>query len=200
MTASRATNPYPRPHPRSRRRSLVSSSPLLHPRFFIHQSILPSLVSFGILVSSSRTRFHHLFSYPNHPIMSAKRPASPVQGPSAKKTRTAPAAAQENPSNPPIPPSDIPERVNLKYQFGGDKCKLNLILPPMYNIEDIFKSITEHAMRCGFKKFLDHMDSKPLRIATACSGTESPLLALQMVERRTLTALWCVVGEDADLT
>lgn len=58
----------------------------------------------------------------------------------------------------------------------------------MHNIEDIFKSITEHAMRSGFKKVLEHMDFKPLRIATACSGTESPLLALQMVERRTLIA------------
>lgn len=55
-------------------------------------------------------------------------------------------------------------------------------------------------MQSGFQEVIDHMASKPLRVATACSGTESPLLALEMVQRCRLIAARCSCAEDADLT
>ncbi|OJD37011.1 c-5 cytosine-specific dna [Diplodia corticola] len=54
-------------------------------------------------------------------------------------------------------------------------------LPPLSNIEDIFKDITQLAMENGFNKTLDALNGHELRIATMCSGTESPVLALELV-------------------
>ncbi|KAK5129398.1 hypothetical protein LTR08_003285 [Meristemomyces frigidus] len=64
-----------------------------------------------------------------------------------------------------------------------DKTKgLALNLPPISDINDIFRDMTENAVRLGLGKALEHLSSRPLRIATMCSGTESPLLALQIVD------------------
>ncbi|KAK4540354.1 hypothetical protein LTR36_009311 [Oleoguttula mirabilis] len=54
-------------------------------------------------------------------------------------------------------------------------------LPPLHDIDDIFRDVTTRALTLGLDKALDHLRSRPLRVATMCSGTESPLLALQTV-------------------
>lgn len=54
-------------------------------------------------------------------------------------------------------------------------------LPPLSSIEDIFEDITERAMSKGLRKTLKALNGHELRIATMCSGTESPVLALQLV-------------------
>ncbi|OMP81469.1 DNA repair protein rad5 [Diplodia seriata] len=58
---------------------------------------------------------------------------------------------------------------------------LDTKLPPLSNIEDIFKDITQRAMENGFGKTLEAINGHELRIATMCSGTESPVLALDLV-------------------
>ncbi|KAE8151156.1 hypothetical protein BDV25DRAFT_139139 [Aspergillus avenaceus] len=55
-------------------------------------------------------------------------------------------------------------------------------LPPMSKLGDIYRSLTTRALELGLGKFLELRGDRPLRIATACSGTESPLLALEMVQ------------------
>ncbi|BGP18858.1 hypothetical protein JCM10213_003513 [Rhodosporidiobolus nylandii] len=58
---------------------------------------------------------------------------------------------------------------------------LDLSLPPMTNINDIFGHLT-----AGFADELAKLIKKlgrPLRIATMCSGTESPILALRLIFR-----------------
>jgi site-specific DNA-cytosine methylase len=55
-------------------------------------------------------------------------------------------------------------------------------LPPLYKLSDIFKSLTEQAIDLGLDKVLAHLGNRRLRVATVCSGTESPLLALEMVK------------------
>ncbi len=59
---------------------------------------------------------------------------------------------------------------------------LNDHLPPMNNIHDIFADLTNNALGRGLGDFLEALGSGRLKVATLCSGTESPLLALQMVQ------------------
>lgn len=54
-------------------------------------------------------------------------------------------------------------------------------LPPLNRIDDIFLDLTTKALDKGLDKCLQHLDGQPLRVATMCSGTESPLLALEMI-------------------
>lgn len=65
---------------------------------------------------------------------------------------------------------------------------LDLTAPPLSNINDIFSRLTFKAFDKDFKgdtmddviaKFVD----RPLRVATMCSGTESPILALQLIQK-----------------
>ncbi|OJD11036.1 hypothetical protein AJ78_08115 [Emergomyces pasteurianus Ep9510] len=87
-----------------------------------------------------------------------------------------------------------PEILRGKYfSMPGKKPKpgLNLNLPPISRIEEIFDDISINAERNGFGKFLEHIGLRDLRVATMCSGTEAPLLALEMVMGSTLQKdLW----------
>ncbi|KAK5116911.1 hypothetical protein LTR62_006632 [Meristemomyces frigidus] len=58
---------------------------------------------------------------------------------------------------------------------------LDTSLPPMSDISEIFADLTQHALRLGLRKTLAHLDGKPLRLATFCSGTEAPLVAFNMI-------------------
>ncbi|KAJ5485617.1 hypothetical protein N7539_005605 [Penicillium diatomitis] len=76
---------------------------------------------------------------------------------------------------------DIPEV--RRTRCGPPNRYLSLDLPPMHKLEDIYKDIAERAMRLGLGRFLKHIGKRPLRVATACSGTESPILALEMLRK-----------------
>lgn len=81
--------------------------------------------------------------------------------------------------------SDIPEVCRSQPYSGPrrQRTQLALGLPPLNKLEDIYKSLTARAIDLKFDDFLSHLGSKPLRVVTMCSGTESPLLALEMVRR-----------------
>ena len=92
--------------------------------------------------------------------------------------------------NPPDPteyglPDDIPEVVRSLPYTGKRSTRALLArgLPPMSSLDDIYDDMTERAMDLGFDKVLRHLGEKPLRVVTVCSGTESPLLALEMVQK-----------------
>lgn len=90
---------------------------------------------------------------------------------------------------PPLPESEFVEieYVNqLKYNFSP-KNGLAGDLPPIHDLKQIFEQITLQAVHeDGFKEFLKSLDGRQLRVATVCSGTESPILALEMVVSREL--------------
>ncbi|OJJ67326.1 hypothetical protein ASPBRDRAFT_186565 [Aspergillus brasiliensis CBS 101740] len=79
----------------------------------------------------------------------------------------------------------LPEVVRSQLPSGtrAPRTQLALHLPPLHDLDEIFKSITEKAMVLNFGDALAHLGSRPLRIATVCSGTESPILALEMVQK-----------------
>jgi hypothetical protein len=54
-------------------------------------------------------------------------------------------------------------------------------LPPLHEIGDIFGDMTKKAMDVGFDKIVKHLGGRKLRVATMCSGTESPMLALGLI-------------------
>ena len=54
-------------------------------------------------------------------------------------------------------------------------------LPPIHDIAAIFSDMVANTPE--MKSVTKHLGGRPLRIATMCSGTESPLLALEMIRR-----------------
>ncbi|KAH2162340.1 hypothetical protein KXW33_001203 [Aspergillus fumigatus] len=89
----------------------------------------------------------------------------------------------------PAPPEgldpDIPEVVRSQPYSGTMSAKTRLAshLPPLYKLEDIYDHMTKRALELNFDDVLSHSGSRPLRVVTMCSGTESPLLALEMVQK-----------------
>jgi hypothetical protein len=55
--------------------------------------------------------------------------------------------------------------------------------PPMSTLEEIFEHLAQKAVELGLEQVLLHLNGRPLRVATVCSGTESPLLALEMIQK-----------------
>lgn len=55
-------------------------------------------------------------------------------------------------------------------------------LPPMSDLSEIFNHLTLEAYGHGLKEVLETLSRRsPIRVATMCSGTESPLLAINMI-------------------
>lgn len=65
---------------------------------------------------------------------------------------------------------------NYTYRVGIDKS-----LPPISKNADIFADMTSRALGLGFDKVVKMLGTYKLNIATMCSGTESPVLALKLV-------------------
>lgn len=78
--------------------------------------------------------------------------------------------------------TEIPELKRSQIPTGTAKY-LDESLPPMDSLEDIFQDILDKAMRLGFADVLRRLGDRPLRVGTVCSGTESPLLALEMIRK-----------------
>jgi hypothetical protein len=74
----------------------------------------------------------------------------------------------------------IPE---ISRSLAGDTMYLDLGKPPLHDLVKIFEDLSNKALEKGFEKVLDALAGRPLRVATVCSGTESPLLALEMIQQ-----------------
>lgn len=55
-------------------------------------------------------------------------------------------------------------------------------LPPLHTLTEIFADMASNALKLGFGHVLSRLGSRPLRVATMCSGTEAPLLALELIQ------------------
>ncbi|KAF2649386.1 hypothetical protein K491DRAFT_771566 [Lophiostoma macrostomum CBS 122681] len=60
---------------------------------------------------------------------------------------------------------------------------INLKLPPLSRMEDIFADMASRALPLGLDKALKDLSGHSFRIGTMCSGTESPLLAVQGISQ-----------------
>ncbi|CAG7963452.1 unnamed protein product [Penicillium olsonii] len=69
------------------------------------------------------------------------------------------------------------------YREPGKKYRfLAYDLPPLHSLEEIFAHMARKALGLGLEHVLSQLGNRPLRVATMCSGTEAPLLALEMIQ------------------
>ncbi|KAI4612008.1 hypothetical protein J4E80_007460 [Alternaria sp. BMP 0032] len=60
---------------------------------------------------------------------------------------------------------------------------IDLSLPPLSNIQECMSDMTVKAMELGLCEALESLGGRSIRVATMCSGTESPLLALDEISK-----------------
>ena len=65
--------------------------------------------------------------------------------------------------------------------MSSEKSPLASQLPPIHSIPEMFRDIV--ARLPDLITFAKKIEGRPLRVATMCSGTESPLLALGLISR-----------------
>ncbi|KAJ6110097.1 C-5 cytosine methyltransferase [Penicillium sp. IBT 16267x] len=105
------------------------------------------------------------------------RNASPQPATAEDSLQQATAASTTTAQN---EPSEAPE---LVHGVAPPNRYIAWNLPPMSNLEEIFTDLAQKAMGLGLERVLQRLDGRPLRVATVCSGTESPLLALEMIQK-----------------
>lgn len=93
--------------------------------------------------------------------------------------------------------SEIPEVRRAQLLEPGRYLARNL--PPMHKLEDIFNDLAGNSIKQGLVVVLNHLAGRPLRVATMCSGTESPLLALEMIQNGKSDVLSLVTGTRFDI-
>lgn len=59
---------------------------------------------------------------------------------------------------------------------------LDLSLPPLHDNMAIFQDMTARAMGMGLADAAQNFNQQPLKVATMCSGTEAPVLALMRIQ------------------
>jgi hypothetical protein len=70
------------------------------------------------------------------------------------------------------------------YRIGYDDK-----LPPLSTVEQWFGDLTAKAHAQGFRNAIDWLNGRGLKVATMCSGTESPILALNQISYRKFSPL-----------
>jgi site-specific DNA-cytosine methylase len=77
----------------------------------------------------------------------------------------------------------IPKKKPTKTAKTSSKRKIdrsiNADLPPMDNMEDIFTDMANNILELGLGPILQERNGRPYRVGTMCSGTESPICALE---------------------
>lgn len=58
---------------------------------------------------------------------------------------------------------------------------LKWALGPMSSLEDMFADLAREAKKKGLAAVLEALGGRNLRVATVCSGTEAPVLAMEMI-------------------
>lgn len=80
-----------------------------------------------------------------------------------------------------------PKANQRRQQKTGESSRagkgIDLSLPPLSNIQDCMSDMTAKAVQLGLCEALHSLGERPIRVATMCSGTESPLLALDEISK-----------------
>ncbi|KAJ2934887.1 hypothetical protein H1R20_g2299, partial [Candolleomyces eurysporus] len=82
--------------------------------------------------------------------------------------------------------SEVEEEDNAPESTKGKSTAKNTApdasdLPPINDISEIFDDLVSRAP--AIKEVAEHIQGRKLRVATMCSGTESPLLALELIQK-----------------
>jgi site-specific DNA-cytosine methylase len=100
-----------------------------------------------------------------------------------RRTIRKPAVAKANKAAPSkkVQKASADDMKSLLTRGKGQTKGLATGLPPLCRIEEIFDDLTTSALSMGLAGVTKRLDHRRLRVATMCSGTESPLLALELV-------------------
>lgn len=71
----------------------------------------------------------------------------------------------------------------LRSQPSQNQRYLDTSLPPMHDLDEIFADLLKKANQLGLAELLRKLRYRPLTVATVCSGTESPVLALETIQK-----------------
>lgn len=82
---------------------------------------------------------------------------------------------------------DAPQYVD-KYTY---RVGIDMDLAPISKNSEIFADMTNNALKLGLEKALNHLNGHVLKVATMCSGTESPILALQLFQESKFVSWQC---------
>jgi site-specific DNA-cytosine methylase/SNF2 family DNA or RNA helicase len=82
-----------------------------------------------------------------------------------------------------VPKSKLHARSKQKIPNVQAGKGIDFNLPPISNIDDAFKDMTAKAVELGFADVIAKLDGRQINVATMCSGTESPLLAFELISR-----------------
>lgn len=75
---------------------------------------------------------------------------------------------------------DVDQESDVEMEEGTKLSEVDS-LPPIHDISQIFSDLISHTPK--IKPVIEHMQGRRMRVATMCSGTESPLLALELIRR-----------------
>ena len=91
---------------------------------------------------------------------------------------------------PPVEPNDsLDHQEKPKGADWTDRWGINTNLPPLHDYDNIFADIARKALDNGLASALTHLNGRKLRVATMCSGTDCPLIALRMIKNE-LQKIW----------
>ncbi|RDL37552.1 uncharacterized protein BP5553_04985 [Venustampulla echinocandica] len=120
---------------------------------------------------------------------STKLPVSRRKTKSGSSSQSASASDDEPPDEEEAPEEEVvngskPKAAvkwndTFKYGLGFDN-----MLPPINTVRAAFEDLFDRSKEIGFNKYLRHLDklgNRNLTVATMCSGTESPMLALDLL-------------------
>ncbi|WPH00344.1 Hypothetical protein R9X50_00316900 [Acrodontium crateriforme] len=107
--------------------------------------------------------------------------------PPTPKKSSNPAKKAQTPLNVSRPTGKTSTHMMENLLKGSTSKGLDLNLPPLSNIPDIFSDITTKGIKNGLVDVVNHLGNRPLKVGTMCSGTESPLLALSMIQESLAT-------------
>ncbi|GAB7347637.1 hypothetical protein MBLNU459_g4506t1 [Dothideomycetes sp. NU459] len=113
---------------------------------------------------------------------------------SIAKTYGAKSSSSTNPDSAPHVGNEAAEVAALKRSRAKDRMKnitgggkgvkkgINQELPPLSDINAIFADLVTRALSMDLRETVTKLKSRTLRVATMCSGTESPLLAFDLIK------------------
>lgn len=80
-------------------------------------------------------------------------------------------------------PTSAPRRKSQLHATSAPKQGkgIDFSLPPLDNIKDIITDLASKGLKLGLRSALRRLRGRVINVATMCSGTESPLLFLQML-------------------
>jgi len=75
------------------------------------------------------------------------------------------------------------KKIILETNITKSGKTIDFSLPPLHSIEDIFEDMASNALNLGLEQVLEIFSDRTINVATMCSGTESPLVALDLLSK-----------------